>query len=259
MPPPRCALAAVALCLAGAAAAAGTRTPACDYASLAATPDCSAGDALAGLEAHLLEVGALRLPFDVSAEGAVEARLGGELAMRGDGLSLVADGHFGGRAAALAFTAASGTMNASVERDGQRRVLEPADQAAPPGLREAVVVGLVRMGVLHNLARLTELAPPDHASGGVEDWVTIENARWGEPAELDRLPARALAFDIRVGGQPAGRAVLWLSAGGRPGDARSIPPGMPLRREQRVAFPEGEMRVTEAYFGIGAAAPPGGP
>jgi hypothetical protein len=46
---------------------------------------------------------------------------------------------------------------------------------APAGLTEALVLGFTRMGILHNLARLTRGAAPDHADGGVREWVEVRD------------------------------------------------------------------------------------
>ena len=47
--------------------------------------------------------------------------------------------------------------------------------ATPPALNEAIVIGLTRMGHLHNIAVLTGGLPPDHSDGGAADWVRVAN------------------------------------------------------------------------------------
>lgn len=83
------------------------------------------------------------------------------------------------------------------------------------------------MGILNNLARLTGAREPDHADGGVREWVVV-----------DSLPGRgdgALTFDIVVAGQPAGSAALAVDEAGRP-----------TVRHQTVRFPGGEMQCRPA-------------
>jgi hypothetical protein len=166
------------------------------------------------------------LAFHVTAEGAFTADLAGRLVIRGDDvLTLEATGHFGGRPVELAVEAAEGRM---VGGNGA----ETFDTTTPPALREAVVVGITRMGVLHNLARLVAGAPPDHADGGVREWVVTHSFAWAEGQEAER----GVNFALTVAGEPSGEATLWLDA-----------QGAPALREQVVRFPGGEMRVTERY------------
>ena len=117
------------------------------------------------------------------------------------------------------------------------------DVPRPAGLAAALVVGLTRMGVLHNLAMLVGGAAPARAEGGVEDWVQTVDHRPLSPAPAE---GEAICFGLRVEGEPSGEATLWLDAD-----------GMPTRREQIVPFPEGEMRVVERYERV-SGLPPGG-
>ena len=98
------------------------------------------------------------------------------------------------------------------------------------------VIGLTRQGLLHNLAMLTAGRPPDHADGGVAEWVEVVEPQLGPPEVFGEGQARPLEFAITVSDQPVGHATLWL-------DDR----GLPIERRQVVNFPEGQMRVTERY------------
>jgi hypothetical protein len=86
------------------------------------------------------------------------------------------------------------------------------------------------MGVLHNLARLTEAAPPDHSEGGVREGVTVG----GFAADSE-----GISFDLMVDGEPVGSATLQLDEN-----------GLPSVRRQSVTFPDGEMVVTETYRSV---------
>jgi hypothetical protein len=90
------------------------------------------------------------------------------------------------------------------------------------------MIGFVRMGILHNLARLVAGAGPDHADGGVADWVVLSE----HGVTADDATSH---FAIQVAGQPAGNASLEF-------DGERL-----LRREQSVDFPGGTMSVTEEY------------
>jgi len=180
------------------------------------------------IEERLQQAGLVAVDFRITAEGAVTADLAGALFLDGDSVaSLEAAGEFAGQPVALSMRAAQGRMAGG---NGK----EMFDQEAPPQLREALVIGLTRMGLLHNLAMLAGGSPPDRAGGGVESWVQVENVEWTEPIAAGKL--RGTGFDIRVSGEVVGEAVLW-----------SDDDGVPVMREQTVRFPEGEMRVYEEY------------
>ncbi|MEQ9462145.1 MAG: hypothetical protein RJQ10_00670 [Haliea sp.] len=196
------------------------------------SPPGRAGDpapaaAFAQLEARLLAAESVSLDFHITAEGALAADLRGKLWSVGNHtLHLFAQGEFGGEPVTIGLFAEDGNM-----------ALGGADEltatARPRHLAEAVLVGLTRMGLLHNLARLTADAAPDHANGGVREWVTV-----GDFAGGQEVPA-ALSFAITVAGSPAATARLELD------DA-----GLPSLRQQTVQFPGGEMQVTERYSGL---------
>jgi hypothetical protein len=94
----------------------------------------------------------------------------------------------------------------------------------------AVVIGLTRMGLMHNLAALTTVSPPEHGEGGIQDWVTVDNFETGEVGEYS-----GVAFDIFVAEERTSGAVL------------AIVDGLPVERRQIVEFPGGEMIVTEEF------------
>jgi len=193
--------------------------------------ELSAEEAWTELESRLLEVESLQIQFVVVSEGAVESQLRGAVALLGGGaLSLSADGQFAGQPQALRLSA-----------DGQQLVVGEAPGAAPvaqpPGLVESVIVGFTRMGILHNLARLTGGATPDHMEAGVREWVTVDSLSWGAPETVEGRSARPLDFVIRVEGEAIGSARLFI-------DDES---DLPLNRQQTVRFPDGDLIVTESY------------
>lgn len=188
----------------------------------------SAAEALSQVEADLMTVDGRVVDFQVVSEGAFSASLAGQAILTsGTDLSLEASGSFGPDSVSLWVRGADGRM---VWGNG-----EAAEEAElPPALREAVVIGLVRMGVLHNLARLVSGAPPDRTDGTVRSWVEAEDAAW-VPAAAEE-GARGIRFGIRVSGERTADATVWLDADGRL-----------VGRDQVVRFPGGEMRVVERY------------
>jgi hypothetical protein len=185
-------------------------------------------EAFHALETRLLETGAARASFRITAEGALTVTLDGVLVLAGDdGLSLDAAGTFGERVVRVELRVADGVMAGS---NGVDTFSDPA----PAHVREAMLIGLARMGLLHNLARLVAAMPPDRAAGGVTDWVRAEDMGWVSPVAGSAGPG--VRFRILVAGQEAGDAELWLDEA-----------GLPLRRDQTVRFPQGEMRVREEF------------
>ncbi|MEJ2541020.1 MAG: hypothetical protein P8188_13785, partial [Gemmatimonadota bacterium] len=182
---------------------------------------------LDALEAALSDpVRSLHVPFEVEAAGAMEARVTGDLFLGPEGAArLEAHGTFAG--APLDVWAVS---------DGERLLWSGAPEPvpAPAGLRDALAVGLTRMGILHNVARLSAGAPPDHMEGGVREWVVVspDTAGTAPPAQG---PEPGLTRTIAVGGTPSGAFRLTFG-----------PEGIrPRVRRQAVAFPQGRMEVTE--------------
>ena len=103
-----------------------------------------------------------------------------------------------------------------------------------------LLVGFTRMGILHNVAVLTRGAGPDHADGSADDWVRVENFRDAGEREVEGAAVSGVTFDLMVDGEPSGTGTLWLA----------VSDGLPVRRDQVVLFPEGEMRVVETYSEI---------
>lgn len=171
------------------------------------------------------------LEFDIVASGPYPAQLTGNTTLSGaNHASVKADGVFAGQSASIRLRAHDGRMK------GGNSVLE-FDQATPGALREAMVIGLTRMGLLHNLAMMSSGAPPDHADGGVRDWVQVTNLKLETDALIDGKPAVVFSFTVVVSGEDSGSATLWVHP----------ETGLPLKREQVVSFENGEMRVTETY------------
>lgn len=178
------------------------------------------------LERRLVDADTVRIAYRVTAEGAVAADISGEVTIREDEIQLTGAGTFAGEEVDV-FVRGDGDTFAFGNQTIRDTVPTPA------ALGEAVLIGFTRMGILHNLARLTAPAPPDHADGGVRDWVTVD-ALAVDPAD----PA-AVTFNLTVAGQPSGSASLEIDQD-----------GVPVVRRQTVQFPTGEMRVEERYSAV---------
>lgn len=189
------------------------------------------------VEARLLEAEPLEIAFEVTAEGELSvdasgvARFGGEGEMTFEARGTFAGQPFDGRLQADGETLRGGSAAGTV------------DQPVPPALKEAMVLGFMRGGILDDLGRLSRGEVPAHADGEVRPWMAVVDHRLGEPTEVDGVRAWPLSFDITRGGEPAAEATLWIDAGG----------GLPLRRRQVVLGPEGQTHVVERYTSVVAA------
>lgn len=203
---------------------------------------------LRSLESQLLDAAAVHIEFEITAsvDGAGsdgDTTLRGVLSLGRDGrMTLAAGGTFAGEVGDVNLTCDGTTMRGVA---GKGRFELPR----APELGPAVLIGLTRMGVLHNIARLWSARPPDHAEGGVAQWVTTAAHTRATPEHDDG--GDALGFDIAVDGHRVGTAVLELAAD-----------GTPRVRKQVVDFPGGAMHVVERYEAVaidGAALDTTGP
>lgn len=197
---------------------------------VALTAGCSSGrshnltpeQVFARMEQRVM--GADHIEFEVASSGAFESSFEGWIHHEGGELAMAAHGSWGGEPV---------TVSAETTRD--LLVLNTPDQMErvkkEPFLSTAVLIGLTRMGVLHNVARLVAGKAPDHDNGGVREWVEVENIRF---VGADR---NSIRFDIIVDGTRSAVATVRV-------DPRS---GLPLQREQTVEFPQGSMTVVETY------------
>lgn len=187
---------------------------------------------LAQLEQRLLGAQRVAIEATIEASGVIPARLAGRIELLDRNRASVAyAGSFAGKSADLALQA-----------DGRLAHLKSGAQgrAEPVGgeTNRAVLLGLTRMGLLHNLARVSALAGVEHAQGGIEQWVRLDAFRPTTFAQGGELAGTmSFGFDVVVAGNAAASARLWIDPG----------TGLPRRRQQTVRFAQGEMTVVENY------------
>ncbi len=107
---------------------------------------------------------------------------------------------------------------------------ETGPHAAPPALVDALIVGLARMGLLHNIVRGAVDQAPDHADGGARNWLSVDS--FGKDTKMS-----SISYRLVVDGQPSAEVSLRFDAA----------TGLPVKRVMVVHFPEGDMFVTESY------------
>jgi hypothetical protein len=206
-----CALVALTAC--GGPAAAPTGPP--------VTP---APDLAARVEDTLLAAQTVQVEATIESTGLIPAKLEGTLLVASGGRARYDfRGTFAGEPVELHFVSDGRTMSGGAP--------------APKALGEAILVGWMRMGLLHNLAVLHAGKPPDHADGGVKDWLRLTALRRAAPPAGAPAGAVALGYVLEVSGTRAGEGVLLVD------EALAVP----LARELTVHFPEGDMHVVETY------------
>lgn len=173
------------------------------------------------LEDRLLKSSYLELTGRIESTGAVVSSLEGSLIIDGDRVLLGFGGSFAGNPVTIelssdgtTMTGGSGTLSFEVE--------------TPPALKEGLLIGVTRMGILHNLAVLASGNPPQATYGEAPTWVTVSDVTGGE---------HSLGFGVVVDGKPSATAKLTLNT----------ETGLPAKREQTVRFPESDMQVVEDY------------
>jgi hypothetical protein len=180
------------------------------------------------LETRLERARTVELHATISSSGAVDADVNADLFLgEGQRARLYVRGTFSGE-----------HVDALYVTDGtQARINRRPPVPAPPDVRLAFVRGLCAMGLLHNAARLVDGHGPDHAEGGVAQFVRGDRPRMADEG-------LAVAIDVMVHDEQVGEAVLLLDEEGRPRD-----------RTQLVHFGDGDMRVREIYSGVKLDAP----
>jgi hypothetical protein len=183
---------------------------------------------LTELETRLLQARSVELHATMSTEGALDAVVNADLFLgEGERARLAVRGRFQDKPVDVLFVS-----------DGTRAQVRGAPVIpAPAAAREALVRGLVAMGLMHNAAVLIAGDGPDHGSGGVRQFVRAERARMADEG-------LAIALDVVVRDRVMGQAVLSLDGEGNPRD-----------RSQVVHFETGDMHVREIYSRVKLDAP----
>ncbi len=183
------------------------------------------------LESRLLNSMSMDMQFQITVSGAGDMSAAGRLQrLGGDQYSISAEGVFSGTPVAMSLVTQDG--NVRVSNGKTENTFE-----TPVELTPSLLLGLTRMGILHNLFLLTNPALPDHSAGGVADWVQTFDHHWVLSADTENNHP-AIGFGITVNGTETATATLEINAA-----------GLPVRRMQVVNFEgvEAPMRVVEEY------------
>ncbi len=183
------------------------------------------------LEERLLDAPSVHSTSHLTAEGALTADVRCVHGVTRDGNAfLQTKGTLAGQPVDWTFVS-DGKRMTITGPSGKRERETPAD------LRAGLLLGLTRMGWMHNVAMLSAGGWPDATDGKIDEFVRAVNVMTGEELEEEGRTKRALTFGIEVRGQVAATAILWI-------DPET---GLPIERWQKVQLPNGQMNVVETY------------
>ncbi len=191
----------------------------------------SASQLFATWSARILNAKFFRVKIKSTASGAVNASFTGSMqSSLGNQFDLNFNGQFRDKPMRLRMQGDGVTLSRA-NGQGSDQIKMPVEA------NRAIRIGLLRMGLMHNLAGLTGLRGPDHADGLADKWVQAERFR-EQPIEgaMVLTNARSVSYDVRTSGQIVGESTLWFDAG-----------GILVRREIVVHFKTQDMRVIETY------------
>lgn len=196
----------------------------------------SAVERLAMAESALLSGQNLTATFEIDAKGENAAHITGTLDLiDGNAMHLVAEGNYKSDPVQLELDSrdASGITRTTTKG------ANVSSHRDPPAarLREAVTVGLARMGLLHNLVKLSLDQPMDKVEGGIIEWVRPIDLKDGASESINGEVCHRVDFTVQVEGVKLGEASVCIA------DST----GLPLQRNQTVHFPAGDMTEVETF------------
>ena len=194
-------------------------------------PDIPAETRFQELEQRLLQAETIHMEGGAGSTGTVESAFEGKVILAsGNRARIQFSGQF-----------ASNNVLVALVSDGSKvwagNGSDSLEEETPAALNEGVIIGMARMGILHNLAVLSGPSIPAGTDGNVQEWLAVTNFAWGDEETIDGVITETMTFEISVGGEPSAKARLWLNK----------ETGFPVQRQQVVQFPEGEMTAVEVY------------
>ncbi len=187
-------------------------------------------------ERALLDGRHLTGTFEIDSKGENAAHMTGTIEfVEGNALHLVAEGNFKSDPVQLEVDSRDPTGILRTSTKGP----SVSSHRDPPAakLREAVALGISRMGLLHNLALVSMDQNLERTGGGFPDFVKPLEMKDGAAESINGEVCRRVEYVIQVDGQNMGEASLCIA------DAN----GLPLQRNQTVHFPTGDMTVVETF------------
>ncbi len=187
-------------------------------------------------ERALLEGRNLTGTFEIDSRGENAAHLTGTIELiDGNALHLVAEGNFKSDPVQLEVDSRDPT---GILRTSTKGPSVSSHRDPPAGkLREAVALGLARMGLLHNLALVSMDQNLERTGGGFADFAKTLEMKEGAAESINGEVCRRVEYVLQVDGQNRGQASVCIA------DAN----GLPLQRNQTVHSATGDMTVVETF------------
>jgi hypothetical protein len=196
-------------------------------------------DVMSALESRLVAAPAVRIKYSIVSRGVVVSNFQGSLLVqRGNRVKLEATGMLDEKPSRPTLTSDGRAMQGGSND-------KTFATETPRALGEAMLLGVTRMGLLHNLIVVSGGAPPDGSDGSIKNFASVSHVARGANEPMNGVEAERYDFKVIVRGKPMGDATLWI-------DPRT---GAPLKRHQVTHFPDGELTVDETYefFTLGGA------
>jgi hypothetical protein len=98
-----------------------------------------------------------------------------------------------------------------------------------PELRDAILLGLTRMSLMHNLVLFTRDRPPANVEGHIRQALT--------PHDFAKAPGGGIAYKLRAGNREMGEGVIKFNSKSH----------LPMSRKFVFHLDNGDMKVSESY------------
>lgn len=98
-----------------------------------------------------------------------------------------------------------------------------------PELRDAILIGISRMGLLHNVVLFSRERPPANVEGHIREALTAH--------DFSKAPGGGIAYKLRAGNREMADAVIKINSKTH----------YPMSRKMTTHLDNGDMRVSETY------------
>jgi hypothetical protein len=101
--------------------------------------------------------------------------------------------------------------------------------ATTPELRDAILIGMARMGLLHNIVSFTRDRPPANVEGHVREALIAH--------DFAKAPGGGISYKLRAGNREMGESVIKINSKSH----------FPMSRQFTAHLDNGDMHVSETY------------
>jgi hypothetical protein len=98
-----------------------------------------------------------------------------------------------------------------------------------PELRDALLIGISRMGLMHNIVLFTRERPPANVEGHIREALTVH--------DFAKAPNGAISYKLKAGNREMAEATIKINSKSH----------YPMTRKMTVHLDSGDMKVSETY------------